>query len=125
MTHLDHCHVQAFYSTLAQGVDLSVRLDWLRSKAPEAFRHLCETDNACASVAVQRKWVLDADDGDPQRGWGDRGAVAASIRKANALLPDGKPNPATDRLLDYLRAALERYAPENLDLMESPRHDAR
>ena len=117
MNDLDRCHVQAFYSNLAQRVALDIRLDWLRSKAPTAFRHLCETDNACASVAVQRKWIFDGQR-DPQLGWGDRQAVAASIRKARQRMPDGNPNPFTQRLIACLRAALERYAPENLDMLE-------
>lgn len=118
LSPLDHMHIAAVQRTRREnGFDLATRLSWLRDKAPEAFRNICRTDNQAASIAVRRGWKVD-DDQDPKRGWGDRTAVAASVRNARALLPDGTSNAATIPLIAAMKAALERYAPENLDLLE-------
>ena len=112
-------HADVFFRWKRERPDqekLATRLSWLRSQSPEAFRYVCQTDIDCASIAVQRKWVFDADH-DPKLGWGDRKAVAESIRKARGRLPTGKDNFATPALIACLRAALERYAPDNLDLL--------
>lgn len=118
MTRLDWMHVEAFQRTRGdRGFDPAVRLSWMRTKCPDAFKHLCQTDTECASIAVQRKWVFEADL-DPQLGWGNRQAVARTIAKAQARLSDGRPNAFSVANTGAIRGALERYAPENLDLQE-------
>lgn len=52
-----------------------------------------------------------------QRGWGDRAAVQATLRRILKPLADGSELPNKAALLAAMRAALERYAPENLDLL--------
>lgn len=94
---------------------IATRLSWLRTKSPEAFRYLCQTDLDCASIAVQRKWALITDD-DPQRGWSDRTAVQTTLNRIQQPLPDGSGLPKS--FIAALKAALERYAPENLDLLD-------
>lgn len=92
------------------------RLSWLRTKSPEAFRYLCQNDLTCASIAVQHKWVVTHAD-DPQRGWGNRAAVQATLQRIQKPLPGGAQLPDAKAYIAALRAALERYAPENLDLL--------
>lgn len=114
---LTACHVEAVRRSMRNpGFDLALRLSWLRFRDPAAFHELIETEPECASVAVSRKWV-HVDDTDPKRGWGDAKAVQLTIRKILAPLPNGQRSPFVPSHLSALRAALEKYAPENLYLV--------
>lgn len=109
------CHIRAFYNTVTDDRSALDQLGFMRTLATKAFEHLCRTDTKCASIAVRRGWLRD-DEKDPQRGWGDRCAVAETIRRVRIPMP--KSDGIDKAALAAIKAALTRYAPENLDLIE-------
>lgn len=100
-------HVRAFYNTVTDDHSALIQLSFMRNHCKQAFDQLCRTDLKCASIAVRRGWVKDDD---PQRGWGDRQAVAKTLARA----------PGDKAVIAAIRAALTRYAPEHLDLVGGP-----
>lgn len=91
----------------------AVSLSVVRKHYPRAFRHLCNTDTACASIAVSHGWISGLDD-DPKRGWDNRAAVSRTLARIDAMPKDS----LSTSMRAALRSALEHYAPENLDLLE-------
>lgn len=125
LTEMDHEHLASLQRRRHEkGFKLDIALSRLRQLAPAAFRKFCQTDTEAASIAVKRRWIVESEDRDPQLGWGNRAAVINTIRKCREPLPDGRPNQFTKPTLAALRAALERYAPENLDLLDSTPYQA-
>ena len=100
------CHIRAFYNTVTSPQSAAIQLSFMRNQCPDAFKQLCAEDPKCASIAVRRGWFR-ASDHDPQRGWGDRAAVATTLARA----------PGHKVVISAIRAARNRYAPENLDLV--------
>lgn len=94
---------------------MAISLSFIRKFSPEAFAYICRTDAEAHRIASLRGWV--ADDSDPKKGWGDPLAVSRSVLKVTALMPDGKPSRFLADHLALLRAAVQKYAPENLGLV--------
>jgi hypothetical protein len=95
-------------------------LAFMRSRFPAVFKHLCRSDLEVADIAVRKGWH-EADTYDPQQGWGDAEAVQRAIRRIRAPMPDGTPMPMQKIYLNAIRSALEKWAPENLDLLSDDR----